>query len=65
MDAQIGRSITPTALAQAALPDGPSTTGVPRTGPAAWSREAAGLRIPRHRAGACGAHQWIQTGDLR
>lgn len=65
MDAQTGTTIIRTATAGAARPGGPSTAGLPRTGPTAWSRGATGLQIPRHRAGACGVHQWIQTGDLR
>lgn len=65
MDAHTGTTIARTAQAGASQHGGPSAAGLPRTGPTAWSRGATGLRIPRHRAGACGVHQWIQTGDLR
>lgn len=31
----------------------------PQGGAVVWSSSTAGLRIPRHRAGACGMHQWV------
>lgn len=65
MDEQTGRTVTSTRRVQAGSVTGRSSSpGVPGAAPVVWSRSAGGLRIPRHRAGACGVTQWMPADTL-